>query len=58
MNYRSGVLTGVLAAVLVGGFALGIVWLLFGSPIEVLKLSPPKTEATVPKPARKINSTP
>ncbi len=52
MNYRSGVLTGVLAAVLVGGFALGIVWLLFGSPIEVLKLSPPKTEATVPKPAK------
>ena len=52
MGYRSGVITGLLAALLIGGFGVGIVWLLFGSPMEALKATPPKTEATVPKPAK------
>jgi cobalt-zinc-cadmium efflux system membrane fusion protein len=52
MNYRSGVITGIAAALLVVAFAAGIGWLLFGSPIESLKATPPKTEATVPKPAK------
>ena len=52
MGYRSGVITGLIAALLIGGFGLGIVWLLFGSPIESLKSAPPKTEATIPKPAK------
>ena len=52
MNYRGGVITGLVAALLIGGFGTGIIWLLFGSPIEALKVNPPKTEATVPKPAK------
>ena len=52
MGYRSGVITGLIAALLIGGFGFGIVWLLFGSPIESLKATPPKTEATIPKPAK------
>ena len=51
MNYRSGVATGVAATAIVAVFAVGIVWLLFGSPLEALKPSLPKTEATVAKPA-------
>jgi cobalt-zinc-cadmium efflux system membrane fusion protein len=52
MNYRSGVITGIAAALLVVGASFGIVWILFGSPIEALKSPPPKTEATVPSPAK------
>ena len=51
MNYRSGILTGAAAALLIVGSGIGIFWLLVGSPIEVLKSPLPKTEATVPKPA-------
>ena len=51
MNYRSGVMTGAAAALLAVGFALGIVWLLFGSPLDAAKSALPKTEATVPTPA-------
>ena len=52
MNYRSGVLTGAAAALLIAGSISAIAWLLFGSPIEVSKSAPPKTEATVPTPAK------
>ncbi len=52
MNYRSGVMTGVAATLLIVGGLLGIVWLLFGSPLEVSKSAPPKTEATVPTPGK------
>ena len=51
MNYRSGIWTGAVAALLVVVFGIGIFWLLAGSPIEALKSPLPKTEATVPKPA-------
>ena len=49
MNYRSGVITGVAAALLIVAFAVGIGWLIFGSPIEATKATLPKTEATVAK---------
>src|SRR5262249_39452259 len=51
MTYRGGVVTGVLATLLVVGAAAGVGWLIFGEAIRPSTPSPPPVPATVPKTA-------
>ena len=58
MNYRSGIVTGVLATVILAGASGFGWWLFFAKPAETAKPTPPPIQATVPSPLKedKINA--
>ena len=56
MNYRSGILTGVVATLFAAGVAVAAWWLFAAKPGEA-KSAPPPIPATVPKPFKEDQAT-
>src|SRR5262245_11742553 len=56
MNYRSGIVTGVVATLFAAGIAFAAWWLL-GARTGEAKSAPPPVPATVPKPFKEEQAT-